>query len=263
MMNSYRRNERRSSRSLLVATVIVLFVFGLDLATGGLLRALVRNVSIRFWGVGSGIVEKLGKENIFSTRRALQEENTALQDELAALRVKASETPMLQEELDTLQRLVRLAERNPGTTAAISSSVKSSPYGTFSIRAGSTENVFKGNLVLASSGKDGFAIGRVSESNAHYSLVTELFAPGAHIDASVDGTLLQLEGRGALNARAEVPSGASVTKGDIVFSPEVGNRPIGIVLAVDLEPGGAYKTVYVRTPFSLSDLRYVYVVSNE
>ena len=262
-MNLYRRTERKGIRPLLFATAVVAIIFAFDFATAGFLRNTVRGMSNVVWSAGAGAVASIGGSGLFSTRRALESENKALKDEVTLLRLRSSETMMLRDELNALQSLVHIAERNTGITAALVSSVKSSPYGTFMIGAGVVDGILEGNLVLAGDKEDGFVLGRVQEANAHRSLVEELFAPDTHLEGNVRDVLLTIEGKGSGNARAEVPFAASITTGDIVFSREVSGRAIGVVGKIETEPGGAYKTIFIQTPVSLTDLRFVYVVSHE
>ena len=150
-----------------------------------------------------------------------------------------------------------LAQTTPGLAAPITSSIVSSPYGTFTIGAGSADGVAQGSLVLTA---DGFVIGKVTQVQAHQSLVDEVFASGAQTPVSIDGSAVVATGQGG-EAQAEVPHGITVSQNDPVTAPEYGGRPIGIVQHVDSNPANAQQAVYIALPVSLASLQFVYVTS--
>ena len=263
MMNSYRRNDGRNVRRLLLGTVAVIVILAIDLASGGVLRGYVRGGSVAIWGAGSGIVRSALASGFFSSRRAQESEIQALKQELVRLRLNSAEVNVLREEAEALRRLVRLAERDPGITAPVISSVTSSPYGTFIIGAGEEDGVAVGDLVLTGSEGQGFVIARVSETSARRALVTEIFAPGSRLGISVRGAQFELEGRGGGNARIEVPAPFAVEAGDSVLAPELDGRAVGLVGAVQEVSSAAYKDVYLRSVVPTSGLRFVYVISPE
>ena len=261
-MSSYRLNNGRGARRLWAATLVLALVLALDLLSGGALRSLARGAALPAWSAGSRIASAVSGSGFFSSRRALQEENDALKRELALLRVRAAEARVLRDEAEKLRALSGLAALTPGVAAPVVSSASGSPYGTFLIGAGTENGVANGDLVLAGNGAGGIVIGRVSEPGARRSLVTELFAPGARLEATIAGAPLEAEGRGEGNARAEAPSTLPVAAGDVVFSSHAGGRAVGLVGAIREEPGSAYKTVFIRTP-PVSELGFVYVIPRE
>ena len=165
----------------------------------------------------------------------------------------------LESENRELRGIVHIAEDVSGRTAPIISSVRSSPYGTFIVGAGSADGISAGSVVMAG-GERGFVIGQIAEVGEHSSLVEEIFAPGASAEGSVGGAELIFEGQGGGNARAEAPRAISIAEGDSVTSAMFGGRLIGVVGAVPADSASAYKSIYVRTPVSLSELQFVYVV---
>ena len=262
-MNSYRRNEGSKVRRLFLVTAVVIIIFAIDFASGGILRGFVRGASVSVWRSGSSIVHSIVGSGFFSSRRALESENSALQQELQRLQMNSAEIIVLREEVSALRSLMHLKERDSGITAGIVSSVTSSPYGTFVIGAGEDIGVAVGDLVLSGAGGQSFVIGRVSETSELHSLVTETLAPGAHIEIQVRGAPFTLEGRGGGNARFEVPTTLVVEVGDFVFAPDLGGRSVGLVGAIHEEPSAAYKDIFLRDIVPISSLRFVYVISNK
>jgi cell shape-determining protein MreC len=256
MMNSYRRHNKR--RYLLVITCIVIFLYIVDIATGGALRTRVRAYTTPLTRWGAGLTSAIRGFHPFSSRAALIAQNEALGARIAELEARASAYDAVVAENVDLRKVVHLAQVTSGVTAPIVSSMHTSPYGTFLIGAGQAESVARGDLVVA---ENGFAIGRVSDVGAHSSLVTELFAPGTRIDAVLNGAPVTFEGRGGENARGALSRALSVRVGDTVLSPVVGGRAVGVVGSVASSSASATQDVYVRFPFSLSSLRFVYVIT--
>ena len=259
MSASYRPFRSGSNKSRLwAATALVVFLFIIDVLSGGKLRAEMR--------VGGAIVSRWGNvaeqaifgSGFFSSRAALSAESRALSEQLAQYEERAAAYAVLQNENARLHEIVHLAENQPGITAPIISSVRSSPYGTFLIGAGESEGITRGSEVLTSSG---FVVGRVSDTGAHTAIVSEILAPGASIEAQVASSAIIVEGKGGGNGATHVPRGVRVSAGDPVTSPALGGRPVGIVGEVASTSASASQDVYIRVPVNLSGLQFVYVIS--
>lgn len=262
MKSLYRQNKsRRSSRILISATILVLVVFAIDALSGGRIRSLVRISTSNTWNVGAHVASAVAGSGFFSSRRTLQEENQALKAEAGRLQLRIAELVILEHENEALRATAHLAENLPGTAVPISSSLRASPYGTFTIGAGSAEGIAEGDAVLAATDEGrGFVVGYVSEVAMHHALVTQVLAPGASVEVIAQETPMTLEGRGGGNARAEAPRALEIAEGDLVVSPEFGGMAVGIVGSVSSEAASAYKQVYVGLPVNLAALTFVYVI---
>ncbi len=260
MMNSYRQNKS-SSKRLLAATALVVFLFLLDVFTGGAIRHGLRGGAVvmgeRSRNVGAAIVGS----GIFATRASLEAQNRSLREELAQFEERAGGFEAVRAENEELRRFVRLVESSPGTaqgvTAPVVSSVRTSPYGTFLIGAGAAEGIVSGNLVLTGGG---FVVGRVTDTGEHTSVVTEIFAPGASIDAIVGGATFSAAGSGGGNARAKLPRALAIQMNEPVVAPELGQRPIGIVGTIASSSASASQEIFIVLPVNLSSLKYVYIL---
>jgi len=256
MMNLYPRNNDR--KKLLAATALVFFLFVVDVVSGGAIRDQVRaGASVVFRSVAK-VSSMTVASGIFSSRGALERESQSLTLQLAQLQERAAGHDALKAENEQLRALIHLAEQHVGVTAPIVSSVRSSPYGTFLIGAGSAEGIVRGNFVLTSGG---FVVGTVSDTASHTAVVAEVFAPGSLIEAVVNGAAISLTGSGGGNASAKVPRGLVLSAGDTVVAPSLGQRAIGIVGAIASSSAQATQDVFVRTPVNLSSLQYIYVIS--
>lgn len=259
MDTGFSYNARRSGSGrgrLVVATILIIVLLIIDAVTGGAIRSLVRQVSadislaIRLQG--SHIAE-LG---YFSTHAALASQNAELQRRVASLEERGALSTALALQVAELARIDRLADASAGITARVVSSSIASPYGTFLIGAGSANGVIAGSLVLS---PEGTVIGTVSDVGAHTSTAQYLFASGRIINAIIDGTSLSVRGTGGGNAQTLVPHGVTVSVGDAVIAPSLGERPIGVVGHVNADPSSAAMEVYIGSPANLDSLQYVYV----
>ena len=258
MMNSYRRNNS-AGRRLLYATILVIFIFLVDVVSGGKIHQALRSTAASISRSVSGIGSSIAGSGFFTSRASLEAENRSLREELAQYQERAAGFAVLEAQVAQLQSAAKLAAQNPGLTAPVVSSVISSPYGTFLIGAGSADGVAKGSLVLTGGG---FVVGTVSDAGAHTSTVTEIFAPNTSVAAVIDGASTVVSGSGGGNAHALLPRGVGVAVGDAVLSPQFGQRAVGIVGSVASSSASASQDVYIRIPEGLASLQYVYVVSH-
>ena len=260
MMNSYRQNEGR--RRLFFATIFVFVVFGIDALFGGRVRGLVRAGGTYVFNAGAYALVRIADSGFFSSRRALSEDNRSLRERIAELEVRAAAVEVLKDENASLRAIARLAEIEKGITAPVISSVRSSPYGTFSIGAGADDGIIEGSLVTTGdSAVGGFVVGQVSDVGRRTALVRELFAPNTSVAVVIRGASATALGRGGGNARAEVPRGLPVVSGDPVTSRLFGGRAVGVVGSVRSEPSSATSEVYIGLPVNLVALQFVYVIS--
>jgi cell shape-determining protein MreC len=248
------REDRGRSR-LLYATALIIIVFLLDMVAGGRLRAAIRTpVSYVYLSLESAR-DTLLLNGIFSSKLALQEENTRLKSELSDYRTKDALYAAMKEENERLHSVSGLAEKVPGRAASVISSLYASAYGTFIIDTGIEEGVARGAVVFA---PNGFAVGTVMETGSHSALVSQLFAPGKSVEAMVSGTSVVLVGQGGGNARAKAPRESEISVGDVVRSPQV-DAPIGVVQHIESDATAADQELFVRIPTNLQTLSLVYV----
>lgn len=263
-MNSYRRNSPRTgllsgqSGRLFAITLIVILVFVADLASDGTIRNFSQGAAGNISGTTAAAFNAVKHSGIFSTRARLAGLNQELQAEVERYREQDAAYQALKAENDQLALLAHLAQDNTGTTTAIVSSFRSSPYGTFLIGAGAQEGINHDSIVLDDLG---FVVGRVTDVSTHTSLVTQLLSPGKSVDALINEHPATFTGAGGGNARAQVPRDIAVEVGNIVTSGDVGGRRIGIVGKVESESADAYSTVYMRLPQNVSSMRFVFVLS--
>src|SRR3989344_5069582 len=260
MMNSYRQNKS-PHRRLLALTVLVIFLFLLDVLTGGSVRHQLRGGAVVLARWSSYVSGGIAGSGVFRTRASLESQNRSLAEELAQYEERAGAYEVLRVENEELRAFVRLVEgtsrEGQGVTAPVVSSVRTSPYGTFLIGAGEAEGIVRGSQVLTSGG---FVVGTVSDTGAHTATVAEVFAPGASVEAMAGGATFSAAGSGGGNARAKVPRALTIRQNEPVLAPQLGQRPIGIVGSIASSTASASQELFIVLPVNLSSLRYVYIL---
>ena len=242
-----------------VAVLIVVgFIFGIDKLSGGMVRGYARQGGAALSAAASAATSVVTRNGLLSTKRALQDENVQLKDAIQIRDEHAARFKALEDENEALRKMANLAATEKGITAPVLSSFKASPYGTFTIGAGSVNGVNEGNLVLT---EGGFILGAVTGVSPHTATVESFFAPGKEIEMNVDGNTFLAEGRGGGNARGEIARDASVSIGDAVLVPAFASRPAGVIGELQSASSSAFSTLYIRLPLNLESLRYVYVLS--
>lgn len=242
------------------ATALLLSVifFGFDTLTGGLVRSYARTLSSLTWSGVSGVGDAIDRTGYFATRRALVEENNALKEKISLYEEQSARYRALEVQNDALRDIASLVEsEREGKTARVLSSFRSSPYGTFVVGAGERDGIAVGDIVLT---PGGFALGRVTDLDAHTATVDALFAPGHTAEVIVGDVAFSVEGRGGGNARAEIPRGADIAVGDAAIVPEYGGRAAGVIGDIRSASSSATQTIFLRLPHNLDSLRFVYVV---
>lgn len=258
MANGFRSGRapaKSGRRTLFLITLLAILIVLLNIAFGGRISALVRDIVSPVEDAGGKFGAFIASSGYFASRGQLEAQVAALQAEVQQEQLQAAAFNALQQENQSLSSMTHLAQTSPGLAAAITSSVVSSPYGTFMIGAGSSDGIPTGALVLTS---DGFAIGKVVQTQAHQSIAEEMFAPGVQTPVSIDGSAVSAVGQGG-QALAQIPHGITVSIGDPVIAPQLGGKPIGIVQHIDSNPANAQQTVYIALPISLASIQYVYV----
>jgi cell shape-determining protein MreC len=263
MMNSFRQPKKSAPLLATFASVVFLsvVVFGFDTLTGGLVRSYARTVGSVAWGSVAGVSQAVDSTGYFATRASLVKENNELAERLALYEEQSARYRALEIQNEALREIASLAESERGGKAArVLSSFRASPYGTFIIAAGERDGIARGDIVLT---PGGFALGSVSDLDAHTATVDALFSPGKMTEVLVNDIAFDAEGRGGGNARASIPRGAEVAVGDAAIVPQFGGRIAGVIGAIESASSSATQTLYLRLPHNTETLRFVYVVPFE
>lgn len=247
----------RARQRLLLATIVILLIFGVDFLSGGFIRDVFRGGAGMIWNASVSVRTGIARSGFFSSRSSIATENAELRDQLNQVQERAAAYSVLLDENKELRSLLNLAQQERGITAPIVSSFRASPYGTFLIGVGHGA-VVEGAYVVT---EGGFVVGRVAEVGTNTSLVRGIFAADNQIEAIVGGEALVVEGQGGGNARTNAPRSIVLSQGDPVIVPTLGGRPIGIVGRVESDASGADQRVFIQLPVNLSALRYVFILN--
>lgn len=223
----------------LAALLVVLCIVFRQPISGLLWRGLAPILSARdSWSAGT--VAQL-QAKLASTSAALADRN-ALAAENAQLRAELGRP-------DSVQKiLAAVLEQPPGT-----------PYDTLVVDAGKAEGVVLGARVSAGA----LAVGTVDEVQPHSSRVVLYSAPGQTYQAvllSAGASVpVAIEGQGGGSLVGHVPAATAVAVGDTVQFPELGGDLVGTVSAVTGSESETFKTIYLRLPVNVFELRFVYI----
>jgi cell shape-determining protein MreC len=259
MKSSYRHiSDTSVVRAGAIGLVCIVIVFAIDGFSGGRVRSYVRTFSSVAWGAAGYTADFVNQSGYFSSRSALARENRELSERLALFEEQSARYHALEMQNDALRAMVSLVESDrSGQTARVLSSFRTAPYGTFVIAAGERDGIARGDIVLTSGG---FALGRITDLDAHTATVHALFAPGATTEVVVRDVAFSVDGRGGGNAYAEIPRGAGLALGDAAIVPEYGGRVAGLIGSIESASSSATEKLYLRLPHNLDTLRFVYVV---
>lgn len=143
--------------------------------------------------------------------------------------------------------------------AGVLQSPPGTPYDTLLLDAGSSLGVSAGQRVFAGN----VAIGEVDAVYGNTSRAVLYSAPGRSYQALLTTTAgavpVAVEGQGAGSMQAQVPQGTEAAVGDNVVFAGVTGGLAARVSAVSAPAGESFKTLYLRLPVNIFELRYVYI----
>lgn len=188
----------------------------------------------------------------FTDRAALVAERDALQHHIDAL--TAREQALMEELADMRTLIGSRQEARAEIPASVLQRPPVSPYDTFLVNAGATDNVAVGAYV---SGPGGVPVGTVSEITPRTARVTLFSSSGRETEgwAGEDRTPITLRGEGAGAFSATVPQGTEIAIGDMVIVPGFNSAPIGAVRAIHNDPSSPVFEISIKpfvNPFSMA-----------
>lgn len=253
------RDGKSTTRTLTLITLSVLMYISADYFSGGAVRDTLRPFVQPVATVVHGVSDIVLRSDFWKTRNALQMEVERLSSQLEREQSVQAALMAMQAENDILRLLARVAEKDQGVTVPVVSSFSSSPYGTFVIGGGSGAGIQVGDTVIAG---DGFVLGSVTDVAPDTAIVRAVFSPGTETEVVVEDIAFLLTGRGAGNARADVPRELPLSVGNPVVAPAFGNRSVGVIGRIESASSSAFSDVFVRFPYNLDALRFVFVTTS-
>lgn len=235
----------------LLASVLAYFFAGSLIA--GKISEVVFAIAAPLWKMRDMTVEGVDIAFLHATsKHELVLENNALKAALTESRREASRAARLSIENEDLRLLVgRLPEDARAIVAGVIHGSEYAPYDMGIVDAGEIAGVRERMVVVA---PEGCALGIVSRTYPHHSVIMYFTAGGINTDAVVEsasGTIpIVLRGRGAGTMQFDITRESEPVIGDRVVLPGFSRHEIGVVAHIDGAEENVLRTVYVRPTVS-------------
>lgn len=260
----HERQKKAAQRRWLIYAV-VLFVALLMLRTplSGAMSSLLSGIARPFWaGEDSALAWMKETAQLFSDKRSLIRENVRLSETLDLAALEAYSRELLRVENKKLKAALGRAENRELLLARVLATPGHSPYDTLILDIGNTHGLEEGMPVLI----DGdFVIGAIGRVTAKSAIVVLASSYGNELSVTIGTSSLPAiaKGEGGGNLRITLPRGVLISAGDLVQIPAFASQYAGVVDAIERREGGSLQDLYVRVPFNLYELAWVYVDISE
>lgn len=254
----------------LIAAAVALVLTG----TTEPLRGVGETVSRPFSRFFSLVTDKIRQGGDYLKGvQALQEENRALEQEVAQLRRAARAGDLAIEENARLRSLLELQETGQDLTFTAAWVVARAPdnwKGEVTLDQGTDQGIQAGQCVVD---EHGALVGRVKEVGASWANVTLLWDPGFQMagQGTKSGVLGSLEGSLDLLSRGELALACLTEADPVSLGEEVvtfaaqGVYPsglvVGTVMSLEEDPGGLTRSAILTPAADLNTLSQVFVVT--
>ncbi len=224
------------------------------------LSKMVKGIFAPAWKLNAVATDNAS--TLFTSKRALREENRRLSEELAKAKIELIELPLLREENRELKELSGRSADQKFVLAGVITNPGQSLYNTYHIDAGSAEGVTVGAEVFANGNA---LVGTVSEVGLHRSTVSSLATPGNKVSAVVvdSDITITVTGRGGGDYEVALPREIPFTPGMAVLSQGVDHEIIAIVEKIISDPRDPFQRLLARMPVNMRTVRFVSVKISE
>jgi cell shape-determining protein MreC len=242
---------RRGHKPLFIIAVVALFLFvvlQLPFVSEFFSRTLFA-LAAPLWGAPALLYSE--------TNSARTQE---LEQELVTLRMRSLSRELLLEENRALKALLGRDDTAPNTLlAVVLVRPNQTPYDTFILDVGSDENIREGLKVTVAGD---VVIGEVEKVFAHTSRAKLYSSPGLETPVllGADNIAAVAVGHGGGNFTIELPQGILVEEGDIVSLPSITTQVIGVVEVIEAHGGSSFQKIFLRSPISMQQLKWVQVL---
>ncbi len=261
MMNYHSRDSRKKKRKILLIILVglVLFFYSNIIAfAGGIFRFITEPI----WGAENNITQNffnpfnffVSKENLIVSLQQAQK------DKEDAELMLADRNLLLKENIELKDALGRVDKKDV-VLASVLSKPNNSFYDSLLIDAGSEQGIKKDDKVFVSGD---ILIGFVSEVNKNSSKVVLYSSPKEESDVMVAFNIeAKAVGRGGGNFEIILPRDTDVEVGDPVASFGFNALLLGSVESVDSNPIDSFKTILVKSPVNIFELKWIQVEKSE
>ncbi len=196
--------------------------------------------------------------DFISFKSSLIKENELLKDEVGRLRLTKIDYDTLFKENEELKAMVAMKKSSMRAIANILSKPPQSPFDTLVLSSGKDAGLEVGNKVYIS---DSIIIGTVSDVLNETSVARLYSAPGekSEVVLSRTGQSFVIEGSGGENFTLEVPKDTDILWGDSLVLQGSSDFVLATVYFVDSSSQSSFKTVHMRVPVSLYQVKRVFI----
>ena len=257
LLKSKPKHEYRFKIILVVTVFVILSAIAFLFNKGT--RNVFTTIARPFWNVGE--ISSNGFNNVinfFHLQSSLISKNKDLQNQIGTLNLKLIDYDIVTKENQDLKGMFGRIDTTNRILSRILSKPPQSPYDTIVIDVGSRDGVNMGNKVYIS---DNIIVGTITSVAPHTSLV-ELFSDGDKKQVVVlerTGASYDLVGSGGANMTIQVPKEADILWGDIFTYPGLTPSVIGSVYYIDTNSQSSFKTVFLRIPGNIFQVKWVFV----
>lgn len=258
------RDKRQIARRKIITQIVIFVVVFVMLSLGLFLSPASKFLSLigrPIWSMKNSTVTSIGDtSSLLRSKSSIIKENDQLRTDNAYLTSQMADYKILKDENIALKEMMgRTSSKHSFLLANILAKPDLSPYDTVVVDTGTNLAVTVGSVVY---GNGNLPMGEVSKVMASTSLVTLYSNPGKVTNATLDGSnnSVELVGRGGGNFEMKIPQESVANKGQFVVLPNsttVTPEIIAIVEEVTGAPSDPYKTVLLRSPINIQDLKWV------
>lgn len=256
-MSSHRGHKRKIFTGIIF--VVALFVFLNTTNVISFASPATAGIAEPFLTFGAYLERK--SDNVFAlmqSKIALEEENEKLKWENKRLEIELLTTARLEEENRDLRQLLGRGDTRETVLASVDLEPKTSLYDSLIIDVGKNNGIETGDLVVVFGDLPIGRIDAVFEHSARVALFSNHHEPTAVRIGGFE-TAVDAIGEGGGAFKIELPKEMTISKGDVIYYPDIQTRVFGVVESVTAEPSDPFQTVLFRHPFNINELRFVEV----
>lgn len=264
MITSFRHDQARLHKRRQIFAAIAIFALTIFFARGPLeapLAGVLHAVGRPFWSLKISVTDHFeGMITLFRSKSSLEAENKKLKDTLDLVAAEAYSRNLLAAENEVLKTKLGRSPEFALTLARVLVAPSVSPYDTLIIDVGADHGVVPNMEVF---GDGDFKIGEVTRVFSRSAVVSLYSTPDMELPVIIGSSSLPTIARGAGggNFRATLPKGAPVAVGDVALIPALAPEYVGVVDAIDRPEGSSLQTIFIKLPFNLFTLQWVYLAA--
>jgi len=261
------KSNKRKNKKIIIAVVgvaIFLFIAWLLMVKAPVfLTSTTHGIGWHLWQARIFILDKTHVFfNFFSSKSTLIAENDSLRSEIETLRGKLMNFEVLNvEHAKLLENYGRtLTEKN--ILAAVLVRPPQTPYDTLILDVGSRLGISAGDIVYSAGG---IALGTINDVTAGTAKVVLFSNTNVETSAIIERNDLAvtLHGVGGGGFELQAPQETDILKGDTLIMPTLKSTIVGVVVDVESSVKSAFKRILIKSPESISHLRFVFVERGE